>query len=175
MSELESRDPDPDSVCSLFHTCLVNDFDPDVAFAAVRVLEHLGIEVSVPLDQTCCGQPAFNAGFHDEARAVARHTLRVLDATTGPIVIPSGSCADMLVHQYPVLFEDEPAMLEVARRVAARCREFSQFLAEVAPGGHRRRAVPHASRFILPVISCAASACASRRSRPSARSRASNR
>ena len=122
-------------IVQLFHTCLVNDFDPEVAFAAVRVLEHLGIEVSVPLDQTCCGQPAFNAGFHDEAREVARHTLSVLDATTGPIVIPSGSCADMLVHQYSVLFETEPATLEVARRVAARCREFSQFLAEVAPGG----------------------------------------
>jgi L-lactate dehydrogenase complex protein LldE len=119
----------------LFHTCLVNDFDPDVAFAAVRVLEHLGIEVRVPLDQTCCGQPAFNAGFQDDARAVARHTLRVLDATTGPIVIPSGSCADMLVHQYTVLFEDDPPSLEMARRVAARCREFSQFLAEIVPAG----------------------------------------
>ena len=50
----------------------------------------------VPADQTCCGQPAYNAGFHDEARAVARHTLRVLAATEGPIVIPSGSCADMV-------------------------------------------------------------------------------
>jgi L-lactate dehydrogenase complex protein LldE len=114
---------------------LVNDFDPEVAFAAVRVLEHLGFEVSVPLDQTCCGQPAFNAGFQEDARAVARHTLRVLDATTGPIVIPSGSCADMLVHQYAVLFENEPASLEMARRVRSRCREFSQFLAEVAPDG----------------------------------------
>jgi L-lactate dehydrogenase complex protein LldE len=113
----------------------VNDFEPDVAFAAVRVLAHLSIDVSVPLDQTCCGQPAFNAGFHDEAREVARHTLRVLDATTGPIVVPSGSCADMLVHQYPVLFEPDPSTLEIARRVAARCREFSQFLAEVAPEG----------------------------------------
>jgi len=119
----------------LFHTCLVNDFDPEVALAVVRVLEHLDIEVRVPLDQTCCGQPAFNAGFQDEARAVARHTLRVLDATTGPIVIPSGSCADMLVHQYAVLFETDPPYLEMAQRVAARCREFSQFLAEVAPGG----------------------------------------
>jgi L-lactate dehydrogenase complex protein LldE len=119
----------------LFHTCLVNDFDPEVAFAAVRVLEHLGIEVQVPLDQTCCGQPAYNAGFQQEARAVASHTLRVLDATTDPIVIPSGSCADMIVHQYAVLFEDDAPMLELARRVASRCREFSQFLAEVAPDG----------------------------------------
>jgi L-lactate dehydrogenase complex protein LldE len=121
----------------LFHTCLVNDFDPDVAFAAVRVLEHLGIEVQVPMDQTCCGQPAYNAGFHDEARAVAGHTLSVLDATEGPVVVPSGSCADMLVHQYPVLFEGDPDALAIAHRVAARCREFSQFLAEVAPEGVR--------------------------------------
>ena len=120
-------------IVQLFHTCLVNDFDPEVAFAAIRVLEHLGIEVNVPADQTCCGQPAFNAGFHDEARTVARHTLRVLDATDGPIVVPSGSCADMLVHQYPVLFEQDPDTLPLAQRVAARCREFSQFLAEAAP------------------------------------------
>lgn len=127
--------PTDASTVQLFHTCLVNDFDPDVAFAAVRVLEHLGFEVNVPLDQTCCGQPAFNAGFQEDARAVARHTLRVLDATSGPIVIPSGSCADMLVHQYAVLFENEPASLEMARRVRSRCREFSQFLAQVAPAG----------------------------------------
>jgi L-lactate dehydrogenase complex protein LldE len=119
----------------LFHTCLVNDFGPEIAFAVVRVLEHLGIEVDVPTNQTCCGQPAFNAGFHDEARAVARQTLRVLDATSGPIIVPSGSCADMLVHQYAVLFERVPATLDVARRVSIRCREFSQFLAEVAPAG----------------------------------------
>jgi L-lactate dehydrogenase complex protein LldE len=103
--------------------------------AVVRVLEHMGLEVSVPRDQTCCGQPAHNAGFRAEARAMARHTLAVLDATEGPIVIPSGSCADMLVHQYAVLFEDDPAMVEIANRVAARCREFSQLLAEVAPEG----------------------------------------
>jgi L-lactate dehydrogenase complex protein LldE len=119
----------------LFHTCLVNEIDPGVGMAVVRVLERVGMEVNVPLDQTCCGQPAYNAGFHDEARQVARHTLTVLDATDGPIVVPSGSCADMLIHQYPVLFQDDPVWLEKGRRVASRCREFSQFLGEVAPDG----------------------------------------
>src|SRR5262245_4351378 len=114
----------------LFHTYLVNEIDPDVGMADVRVLERLGVEVDVPRDQTCCGQPAYNAGFHDQAREVARHTLRVLDATDGPIVIPSGSCADMLVHQYAELFRDEPALLETARRVSSRCREFSQFVCQ---------------------------------------------
>src|SRR5689334_2922874 len=78
--------------CQFFHTCLINEFAPDVGFAVVRVIEKLGHTVSVPLDQTCCGQPAFNAGFHDEARTAARHTIEVLEATEGPIVIPSGSC-----------------------------------------------------------------------------------
>jgi L-lactate dehydrogenase complex protein LldE len=119
----------------LFHTCLVNEIDPDVGMAVVRVLERAGAEVEVPRDQTCCGQPAYNAGFQDEARTVARHTLAVLDATEGPIVIPSGSCADMLVHQYVELFASDPETLVVARRVAARCREFSQYLAEIAPEG----------------------------------------
>ena len=54
----------------LFHTCLVNEVDPDVGMAVVRVLERAGVAVQVPLDQTCCGQPAYNAGFHDEARQV---------------------------------------------------------------------------------------------------------
>ena len=116
----------------LFHTCLVNEIDPDVAMAVVRVLERLGFDVDVPLDQTCCGQPAYNAGFHDDARVVARHTLTVLDRTSGPIVVPSGSCADMLVHQYPRLFEHDSVWLERATRVASRCREFSEFVAEHA-------------------------------------------
>ncbi len=113
----------------------MNDLAPDVGFAVVRVLERIGCEVDVPADQTCCGQPAFNAGFHEEARTVARQTLERLDRTTGPIVIPSGSCGDMLVHQYPRLFDAEPEMREKAIRVAARCREFSQFIGERAPDG----------------------------------------
>ena len=117
----------------LFHTCLVNEIDPDVGLAVVRVLERIGCEVDVPADQTCCGQPAFNAGFHDDARTVARHTIELLDRTAGPIVIPSGSCGDMLVHQYPPLFAHDPPLHEKAVRVAARCREFSQFLAEQMP------------------------------------------
>jgi L-lactate dehydrogenase complex protein LldE len=58
-----------------------------------------------------------------------------LSRTAGPIVVPSGSCGDMLVHQYPVLFQDDPEWLAIARAVAARVREFSQFLSEVAPNG----------------------------------------
>jgi L-lactate dehydrogenase complex protein LldE len=119
----------------LFHTCLVNEFDPAAGLAVVRVLERVGCEVDVPADQTCCGQPAYNAGFHDEARQIARYTVDVLSRTEGPIVIPSGSCADMIVHQYSHLFEGDAPMLERVGAVASRCREFSQFVAARAPGG----------------------------------------
>jgi len=123
----------------LFHTCLVNEIAPEVGMAAVRVLERLGRRVEVPLDQTCCGQPAYNAGFHEEAKAAARHTLRVLSATGGPVVIPSGSCGDMVIHQYEVLFRDEPEWRERAHAVAGRCRELSQFVAEEWPAEARPR------------------------------------
>jgi L-lactate dehydrogenase complex protein LldE len=118
----------------LFHTCLVNEVDPEAGWAVVRVLERLGVDVQVPEAQTCCGQPAYNAGFADDARGVARHALRTLDRTEGPIVIPSGSCGDMIVHQYAELFREEPETLEMARRVSARCQELSQFVASRLEG-----------------------------------------
>jgi L-lactate dehydrogenase complex protein LldE len=93
----------------IFHTCLINEVYPEVGISVVRVLESLGIEVEVPPEQTCCGQPAYNAGFQRDARTVARHTISVLQETDDPIVIPSGSCADMLMHQYEVLFHGQPA------------------------------------------------------------------
>jgi len=117
-------------IVQLFPTCLVNEFRPDAGMAVVRVLERVGCDVRLPEGLTCCGQPAFNAGFHDEARQVARHTIAVLAATDGPIVVPSGSCCDMLVHQNVELFKDETAEAERARGVAKRCREFSQFVVE---------------------------------------------
>ena len=120
-------------VVQFFHTCLVNEVDPEAGLAAVRVLERLGCQVEVPRAQTCCGQPAYNGGFHSEAAAAARHTVEVLDATAGPVIVPSGSCADMVVHQFPLLLEGEP--LAGARRVAARTREFSQFVADHWPAG----------------------------------------
>jgi L-lactate dehydrogenase complex protein LldE len=135
----------------LFPTCLVNEIAPEVGLAAARLLERHGFDVQVPEGQTCCGQPAYNGGFHDEARAVARHTLRVLAATDGPIVIPSGSCADMVVHQYETLFADEPEWRARAHAVAARARELSQFLFETrapeapAAGGATGRVAYHPS------------------------------
>ena len=67
--------------------------------AVVRILEKLGVEVTCPAGQTCCGQPAFNAGSRADARAMARHTIDVFSASPDPVVIPSGSCGDGVIHQ----------------------------------------------------------------------------
>ncbi len=99
--------------------------------SVVNVLERMGVRVEVPLDQTCCGQPAFNAGFFKEARKVAARTLETLIDTEGPILIPSGSCGDMIIHHYPVLFSDDSTMLSKLSAVTERCYEFTQFLVDV--------------------------------------------
>jgi len=114
----------------LFVTCLVDAFFPQAGMAVVDLLEEQGFTVEFPFDQTCCGQPAFNGGFWDDARAMARHTLDVLHATSGPIVIPSGSCADMIIHHYPELFANEPDTAAKAEAVAGRVFEFTQFLVD---------------------------------------------
>ena len=117
----------------LFHTCLINEFFPQAGLAVVKVLEKLGWNVSIPTDQTCCGQPAFNSGFVKEARKVAKKTIECLLETEGAILIPSGSCADMMVHQYPKLFVDDPKFKMQLDTVLRRCYEFSQFLEKCAP------------------------------------------
>lgn len=122
-------EPRPQSV-QLFITCLVDHLYPDIAEAVVTVLEREGVAVEVPPGQTCCGQPAFNGGFLAEARSMARHFLDVFAHTEGPIVCPSGSCASMAAHHYAGLFAAEPDYLAKATAVAARLREFSQFLVE---------------------------------------------
>lgn len=114
----------------LFATCLVDAFAPQVGESVRRILEHNGISVEVPDEQTCCGQPAFNVGFWDEARKMAAQTLRVLDATEGPIVLPSGSCADMILHHYGELVAGDPQLEAAAERVAARTREFTTYLVD---------------------------------------------
>ena len=115
---------------ALFVTCLVDLFRPSVGFAAVKLLEDAGCVVHVPALQTCCGQPAYNAG----ARADARHiAAQVIEAFAGFdwVVAPSGSCAGMLRRHYPDLFADDPTMAPGARELAARTYELVSFLVDV--------------------------------------------
>lgn len=95
----------------LMLTCLCDAFYGEVGVAAVKVLERSGCTVVFDRDQTCCGQPAFNAGDWDEARPVARRTARLfgLDSDEGdPVVVPSASCAAMLRHGYAMLGVNVP-------------------------------------------------------------------
>ncbi len=106
---------------SLFVTCLVDQVFPGVGLAMTEVLERAGCQVEFREAQTCCGQPAFNSGFQDEARQVAGHFLKVFEGAEY-IVVPSGSCAAMISHHYAELFDHHHE---------SRVWEFSQFLTEV--------------------------------------------
>ena len=123
---------------ALFVTCMVDMLYPDVGMAAVELLEKHGVEVVFPVDQTCCGQPAFNAGFRDEARTMAHHFLDVFEPLVSSgkvdaVVAPSGSCVVMTTHFYPVLFESETRLAERKRAetVAAVTFELTEFLVDV--------------------------------------------
>lgn len=122
----------PPTRVQLFVTCIVDSIYPNVGEATVTVLERLGLEVRFLEAQTCCGQPAYNGGFWNEARAVALRFLDIFEATAPePIVCPSGSCAAMVVHGYFDLFKDDAKNLARAQAIAARTYEFSQFLVDV--------------------------------------------
>lgn len=121
----------PMRTAQLFVTCLVDTFFPEVGEAAVSVLQRSGVRVQFPREQTCCGQPAFNAGMHPEARRIAEHTVRVFEAAQGDLVMPSGSCAHMIRHNYEELFLDQPDWLKRVRELAGRTYEFSEYLVDV--------------------------------------------
>ena len=121
--------PAPKSV-SLFVTCVVDQFFPEVGESAVRVLRRHDVDVEFNADQTCCGQPAFNTGYWKEARPLAE---RFLDMYEGGdyVVMPSGSCASMVRVFYKELFHDDPALLKRAADVGSHVFELSEFLVDV--------------------------------------------
>ena len=115
----------------LFVTCVVDQFFPEVGEAVVDVLRVLDIDVEFDTSQTCCGQPAFNSGFWNEARPVARRLLGQLDPSL-PVVVPSGSCTAMIRNYYEELFADDPVNLARARSLAKNVYEFSEFIGDKA-------------------------------------------
>ena len=115
----------------LFITCLLDTLYPETGEAVVAVLEHAGARVEFPPGQTCCGQPAFNAGMRSEARRVAQHILRVFENATEPVIVPSGSCAAMIRHQYVELFAEDKVWLGRAKAMAERTYEFTEYLVDV--------------------------------------------
>jgi L-lactate dehydrogenase complex protein LldE len=111
---------------TLFIPCFVDAFYPRVGISIVEVLERLGHTVECPENVACCGQPAFNSGYWDEAREVAVRTLKALQSAE-VVVIASGSCGAMLRVFYPQLFENTDQRA-AAEALAAKTFEFSDFL-----------------------------------------------
>jgi L-lactate dehydrogenase complex protein LldE len=146
--------PETYRTVQLFGTCLVEAIRPEVGLAVLRVLEQLGIHVEYPEGQTCCGQPAFNAGAWSDARAMARYTLDVLARSPAPVIVPSGSCCTMIVHNYPELLKEDPHYSSLAKSIAARTYEFTQFVVSELgtrqfPGRWPGRVTYHASCHLL--------------------------
>jgi L-lactate dehydrogenase complex protein LldE len=115
----------------LFVTCLVDLMRPAIGFAALKLLEDAGYEVTVPATQTCCGQPGWNAGDRTSARLLAEKLMGEFEDCRY-LVIPSGSCTGMVRRHFLEVFENEPEMLAKAGRLAARTYEFTEFFVKVA-------------------------------------------
>lgn len=115
----------------LFVTCIIDTLYPHTGESVVRVLRGAGVEVQFPLRQTCCGQPAFNAGMRPQARQMAEHTVQVMESAPGDIVIPSGSCTGMVRHGYFELFAGDIKWIERAKSIAERTYEFTEYLVDM--------------------------------------------
>jgi len=152
MSPPEPQRPAKPATVYYYGTCLVDLFFPEAGLSGIRLLQREGIRVIFRQGQTCCGQPAFNSGYHDQARAVARAQIDLFPGSE-PIVVPSGSCAAMMKRHYPALFEGDPRA-EEAEAFAARVFELTQFLSNVldiqlADRGEKVRVTWHPSCHAL--------------------------
>jgi L-lactate dehydrogenase complex protein LldE len=115
---------------ALFVTCLVDLMRPRIGFAAIELLEAAGCEVEVPTTQTCCGQPAWNSGDRAAAAALAKKLIAEFESC-GYVVAPSGSCADHIRNEYPVILADDPEWHGRAVALASRVYELTDFLTNV--------------------------------------------
>ncbi|MBA4258195.1 MAG: Fe-S oxidoreductase [Chitinophaga sp.] len=113
----------------IFVPCFIDQLYPDVAFNMVKVLKKAGCKVHYNTSQTCCGQPAFNAGFHGEAKEVCTKFLQDFEGADY-IVAPSASCVGFVKNYYKQLFENA-AYKSQATKTAERIFEFSDFLVNV--------------------------------------------
>ena len=123
----------PSPHVGLFVTCLVDLMRPSVGFAAVKLLEEAGCAVTVPAAQTCCGQPAYNSGDDEDARAIARRVIAAFEGFDY-VVAPSGSCAGTIKVHYPQLLAEDADMAGRAEDLARRTHELTSFLNDIMQG-----------------------------------------
>ncbi|QTN00517.1 Fe-S oxidoreductase [Sediminibacillus dalangtanensis] len=114
---------------SIFITCLGDVFYVNAGKATVELLERYGCEVDFPETQTCCGQPAYNSGYHEKTKAAAKNMITAFEHSEY-VVCPSGSCAYMF-HEYEELLQDEPDWKVKATALKRKTYELTQFLTEV--------------------------------------------
>jgi L-lactate dehydrogenase complex protein LldE len=136
----------------LFGTCLVDLFYAEAGMDAVALLEACGFEVVFPPGQTCCGQPAWNSGYPEQCRPVARHCIELYASEPWPLIVPSASCAGM-IQDYPTLFEAGTTLHAQARALAARTHELVSFLRP-----HLARLTPRALPEMSVALHCSCSA-----------------
>jgi len=115
---------------ALFITCLTDQYYPRVGIAVTKILEKLGCRVIFPEEQTCCGQPFFNNGFHDDARDLAKRVISIFEPYEY-IVTPSGSCCAMVREQFHELFHKDPDWETKSDNVRHKTFEFVEFLDKV--------------------------------------------
>ena len=135
---MQQKNPKHPIKVYIFITCLVDTFFPEVGESMVKVLKELGVEVDFIEEQTCCGQPAYNGGYQDDARAVAERFLSIFDKALNNdpnkdiyIVCPSGSCTSMVKVFYEDIFKNSPELLNKVRFISENTFEFSEFLVKV--------------------------------------------
>lgn len=114
---------------SLFITCMADIFAYKVGKATVELLEYYGCDVEFPEAQTCCGQPAYNSGYKNDAKKAMRHMIDTFESAQY-VVAPSGSCITMF-RAYPEIFKDDPVYYQKATNLANKSYELTQFLYEV--------------------------------------------
>lgn len=130
---------------ALFIPCFVDQLAPEVGLDTVRVLRRIGYEVEFRQEQTCCGQPAFNTGYWNDARPIAERFVNIFRSAEA-IVCPSGSCTTMVRNFYPELLAGTP-LHEEAKELGQRVYEFSEFLVKVAKVTDVGAAFPHKVTF----------------------------
>lgn len=114
---------------SLFVTCLADMFQTDVGKATVELLEKLGCEIDFPESQTCCGQPAYNSGYVNDAKETMKHMIKSFEHAEY-VVSPSGSCTTMF-HEYQRIFAGDPFWEKKAKDLANKTYELTQFIVDV--------------------------------------------
>lgn len=137
---------------SLFITCIIDQFYPEIGESVLRVLQKLGVDLNFPDGQTCCGQPAFNNGFWHDAQPLAKRFLMEFQNSPA-IIVPSGSCASMIRVFYRELLHDDPELLSIASKIEPKVFELSEFIVDVIgikslitrAGGSRYKTTYHES------------------------------